>query len=300
MKYFLLILLILYSAVPAQAAKPGEQAIAWATLQRDNAMGAVVSAQSRVDAAETDLRISRNVEADIRMSKDTEAMAIANEALRTSEQGVAEAKALLKRAKDWLAREEKKLAALKESVAEYGSDKSFVVPIIGEVRRSMYGGNTHVDPLLPLRVGERIDVGANSSARVFVAGGDAEVALSQNSSFTVTRDNVNESFEAVLSRGFGRIRAKLKHYAEKKFEVRTPNGTASIRGTDFSLWSSEDKMRIEVFEGIVWTHLPNSDTGVEIHSGEGCDILKNGGIQSVKPLDNTPRENPWSDNVSDH
>ncbi|HLD23567.1 MAG TPA: FecR family protein [Sulfuricurvum sp.] len=297
MKIYLFIFLVLVFIPSAQAAKPGEQAILWVSAQRDSAMGAVIAAQKRVDAAETDMRISRSVETDIRMSKDVEAMAVAREAVAISEQGLLEANALLKQAKSWLQREENRLASLQESVAKYGSDKALVIPIGSDVRRSMNGISMNADPSIPLRVGERVEVGSQSRARVFVAGGDAEVALSQNSSFTVTSDDTGESFEAILSDGFAQVRAKLKNYFGKKFEVRTPAAVCAVRGTDFSLMSTAEGTRIEVFEGVVWAHLPNSDKGIEIHAGEGCNILKKGEIQSVKPLENLPRENPWSDNV---
>lgn len=297
MKFYLFIFLFLLFIPSAQAAKPGEQAIMWMSAQRDSAMGAVVAAQKRVDAAETDLKISRNVETDIRMSKDAEAMAVAREAVAISEQGLLEANTLLKRAKSWLQREENRLASLQESVAKYGNEKALVIPIGGDVRRTMNGVSMQADPSIPLQVGERVEVGSQSRARVFVAGGDAEVALSQNSSFTVTRDDTGESFEAILSDGFAQVRAKLKNYFGKKFEVRTPAAVCAVRGTDFSLMSNADGTRVEVFEGVVWAHLPNGDKGVEIHAGEGCDILKNGGIQLVKPLENPARANPWSDNV---
>lgn len=283
----------------AYGASPGERAVAWAESQRDAARGSVVVARKRVDAAESDLNMSRNVERDISKSKDTAALAVVREAITVSEQGIVEAKALLKRALDLLSRQEKTLAAAKDFVAKNGSDANLVIPTRGEVRRVLPGRGSYPtdDIAAPLRVGERVEVGPGSSARMFIAGGQAEVALSQNSSFTVTRDDAGGDFEALLSEGIGRIRVKLEPF-KHKFEVRTPYFVMSIQGTDFSFSASSSGGRIEVFSGVVVVQPVGSERSVEVHAGEGCDVLKDGGIQPVKPLTNQSLPNPWSDHVT--
>lgn len=282
----------------AYGASPGDRAVAWAESQRDAALGSVVVARKRVDDAESDLNMSRNIERDISKSKDTAALAVVREAITVSEQGVVEAKALLKRALDLLSRQEKTLAAAKIFIAKNGNDATLVIPTKGEVRRVMPGKGSYPtdDIAAPLRVGERVEVGPGSSARMFIAGGQAEVALSQNSSFTVTRDDAGGDFEALLSEGIGRIRVKLEPF-KHKFEVRTPSFAMAVRGTDFSFSASSSGGRIEVFSGVVLVQAAGSDQAVEVHAGEGCEVLKNGGMQPVRPLDNRPRENPWSDDV---
>jgi ferric-dicitrate binding protein FerR (iron transport regulator) len=281
----------------AYGASPGERALAWSESQRDAALGAVLVARKRVEAAESDLTVSRNVERDISDGKDAAALAVAREAVTVSEQGLTEAQNLLRRATAHLSRQEKTLAAVRKSVADNGSNRALVVPMNGEVRRNMRGAYIDADPSTPLRPGERVEVGPNASARLFVAGGDAEVALSQNSSFTVTRDGADGSFEALLSNGAGRLRAVIKKHFNK-FEVRTPTAVTSVRGTDFSLLASPSMTRIEVFKGIVQVRATEGTQTVEVHAGEGCEVLKDGGIQPVQPLDDQPRDNPWSTDVS--
>lgn len=281
----------------AYGASPGERALAWAESQRDAALGAVLAARKRVEAAESDLRISRNTERDIQNSKDAAALAVIREAVTVSKQGVAEAQDLLKRASAHLSKQEKTLAAVRKSVTDNGGNRALVIPMNGEVRRNMRGVYTDADPSTPLRPGETVEVGPNASARLFVAGGDAEVALSQNSSFTVTKDGADGSFEALLSNGAGRLRAVIKKYS-RKFEVRTPAAVTSVRGTDFSLLASPTLTRIEVFKGIVQVRTVEGTHTVEVHAGEGCEVLKDGGIQPVHPLDDRPRANPWSSDVS--
>ena len=281
----------------AYGASPGERAVAWAESQRDATLGAVVAARKRVNVAESNLTRSRNIERDISTSKDAAALAVVREAITVSEQDLVDAKALLKRALDLLSRQDKTLAAAKKFIAENGSDATLVIPTKGEVRRVLPGKGSFLtdDIAAPLRVGERVEVGPGSSARMFIAGGQAEVALSQNSSFTVTRDDAGGDFEALLSEGIGRIRAKLLEPFRHRFEVRTPLFAVSVRGTDFSFSASSSGGRIEVFSGVVVVQPVGSERSFEVHAGEGCDVLKDGGIQPVRPLDNRPRENPWSE-----
>ncbi len=292
MKWFLIAFLCFGYTQAALALNPGEQAIKWATAERNSALGAVAAAEKRVESAESDLRISRSVEQDVRTSKDPDAMAVAREAVAISVQGVKEANTLLNRARALLSKQENTLVSIRTSVSEYGGHGAMVIPINGEVRRSLLGAVTASDTVLPLRVGERVDVGANSAAKLFVARGDAEVDLHENSSFTVTQDDTGESFEAMLTQGFARVHAKLKHFLGKKFEVRTPTAILAVRGTDFSVKSLSDASRVEVYEGTVWVRLPKSESSVEVHAGEGCEILKDGGIQPVKML-----KRPWSQNA---
>lgn len=279
------------------AAGPGERALVWSEAQRDAALGAVLVARKRVEDAESDLTASRNTERDIRDSKDAAALSIVREAVTVSEQGLAEAQDLLKRAQAHLSRQEKTLAAVRTSAAANGNNRALLIPMNGEVRRNIRGIYSDADPSTPLRPGERVEVGPNSSARLFVAGGNAEVALSQNSSFTVTRDDADGSFEAILSSGFGRLRAVTQNYF-KRFEVRTPASVVAVRGTDFSLLASPTLTRVEVFKGIVQVRTAEGTQTVEVPAGEGCEVSKDRGIQAVHPLDDRPRDNPWSADVS--
>ncbi|MCX7192100.1 MAG: FecR family protein [Proteobacteria bacterium] len=293
---FTVLLVIAQSACGASA---GERALAWAQSQRDAALGSVMVARHRLETAESDLAVSRNVERDISTSKDAAALSVAHEAVTVSEQGLQEAKVLLKRATAFLSRQESTVSAVKNFIAENNSHKALFIPVDGRVRRVSASGVTYTgdDLPAPLRAGDRIEVGPGSSARLFVAGGNAEIALSQNSSMTLERNEADDSFEALLTEGFGRIRARTKNYF-KKFEVRTPSAVTSVRGTDFSVKASPAGTRVEVFESIVYVSPINGSEGVEVHAGEGCDVLKEGGIQPVKQLDTQPRKSPWSENVT--
>jgi hypothetical protein len=112
MRSIVFIFVFLATLQSAYGASPGERALAWSESQRDAALGAVLAARKRVEAAESDLRISRNTERDIQDSKDAAALAVIREAVTVSEQGVVEAQTLLKRAMQHLSKQEETLAVV--------------------------------------------------------------------------------------------------------------------------------------------------------------------------------------------
>jgi len=94
----------------------------------------------------------------------------------------------------------------------------------------------------------------------------------------------------LLARGFGRLRVALLKYSNK-FEVRTPSIAIAVRGTDFSILASPTLTRIEVFKGVVQVRALEGTQTVEVHAGESCEALKDGGIQPVPCAGrSTPRE----------
>lgn len=289
-------LLLFVLVEPAFASSAGERALGWAEAQRDAALGAVANAERRLSAAESDLAVSRGVERDISASKDAAALAVAKQAVSVSEQGVGDARNLLRRARALLAHWQDTIASINKFNKSHHDHDALVVPVEGQVRYvTGAGAFTSADILSPPRPGERIEVGPGGSARVFASVGDAEIALAQNSSLTITRDIAGDSFEALLGQGYARIRVMMKKYSNK-FEVRTPTVAIAVRGTDFSVQSSASGSRVEVFESAVYVSpLQQGGVGVEVHAGEGCDILNAGGIQPAKPLPPRPRNDFWSD-----
>ena len=284
----------------AWGASAGERALVWAESQRDVMLGAVMVARHRLETAESDLAVSRNVERDISSSKDKAAQSIAREAVFVSEQGVTEAKTLLKRASAFLSQQENTIAEVKKFIAENNNKKALVIPVEGKFRIASSGGIAFDSKEIigSLKKGDRIEVGPGSSARVFTSGGNAEIALSENSKLTLNHNQADDSFEGLLNEGFAQIRVALRGKYAHKFEVRTPSAALAVRGTEFSVRASPSKTRIEVFESTVYVSPVQGGEGVEVHAGEGCDVLKDGGIQPVKPLDNQPRPNPWSNHVT--
>jgi hypothetical protein len=293
---FILLFVLIPSALSASA---GERALVWAESQRDAALGAVMVARHRLEIAESDLSVSRNVERDISSSKDKAALSIAHEAVSVSEQGVIEAQSLLKRAATFLSRQEKTIAEVKKFITENNDNKALVIPVEGTFRIAQPGRSPFENKEIigSLRKGDRIEVGSNSSAHVFVSGGNDEIALSQNTSLTLSRNQADDSFEGLLNEGFIQVKAAIQGKYAHKFEVRTPTVVVAVRGTAFSVQVSPAKTRVEVFESTVYLSSIQGGAGVEVHAGEGCDVLKEGSIQPVTALDGPPRSSPWSDHA---
>lgn len=288
--------ILLFISQTAFGASAGERALAWAEAQRNAALGSVMVARHRLEIAESDLSVSRNVERDISSSKDAAALSIAREAVTVSEQGVNEARTLLKRATTHLSRQENTLAEVKKLIAQDNGNRALVVPVEGSIRIASRSGAAFDSKEITgsLRKGDRIEVGPGSNARVFVSGGDAEIALSQNSSLTLNRDQADDSFEGLINEGFAKIKVAIRGKYAHKFEVRTPSVAIAVRGTEFSVQVSPEKTCVEVFESTVYISPVQGGEGVEVHAGEGCDVLKDGSIQPPKPL----RPNARSDHVN--
>jgi len=284
-----LFLLILSAWVEISAAEAGTRAIEWALAERDAAREAVSSAEKRVDAAQNDLRIARGMQNDPQILKDPDAAAVAREAATVSQQGLREAEVLLERSRALLRHNERLLVSVREAVSSTKGATSVLIPLSGEVRRSYNGIASVRDTSAPLRAGERVDVGAGGSAKLFIAGGEGEVDLGENSSFSISHEGVG-GFEALLSEGFAHVRAKLKKYFGKKFEVRTPAAVCAVRGTEFTLRHHPHGSRIEVLEGTVSVRSSLKDDEAEVHEGEGCDILSTLGVQTVKKLNDAEQQ----------
>lgn len=289
----IVILLVMQNS--AYAASAGDRALAWAEAQRDAALGNVAVARNRVDAAESDLKISRNVEADIRNSKDKAALSVAQEAVAVSEQSVREARTLLQKASQFLAMQDRTLTSVRNTVANFGNNRAILIPGQGDVRIAYKGGRFNPDTAEPLSAGTRIEVGKGGSAHLFVAGGDAEIALSQNTSFTMTLDDAEGGFEATLDRGFGRIRSLIHTKFAQKFEVRTPSAVTSVRGTDFSVAVLPDGSRVEVFKGVVNVQPMHGGDPVDVSAGHGDEVMNGGGTRLYQIPLRQMRENPWND-----
>lgn len=278
-----LFLLLLAAWVEIFAAEAGTRAIEWAQAEINAARESVSSAEKRVEAAQSDLRIAKEMQNDTQILKDPDAAAVAREAVTVSLQGLREAEILLERSKALVRHKERLLASVRETVSSAKDAKGILIPLGGEVRRTLNGAASVSDTCTPLRAGERVDVGSGASAKLFIGRGDGEIDLGENSSFSISSEG-EEGLEAMLSQGFAHVRAKLKHYFGRKFEVRTPAAVCAVRGTEFTLRHHLHGSRLEVLEGTVTVRSSLKDEWVEVHGGEWCEILTPEGIQPVKKL----------------
>ena len=103
---------------------------------------------------------------------------------------------------------------------------------------------------------------------------------------TVT--SIPESYEQFIKRW----QAKMK----KKFEIRRGAGTCSIRGTEFLVYSKEDKStEIIVLEGSIEMKSTNGSNTILINAGEKGIIKDEGNLLEPTKIDITKLDRWWED-----
>jgi len=169
----------------AQAADALDRAIAHAESQQTQALGAVAAAERAVAQAQADLRVVRGVEADARRARDQAAIRVAAEAVQQVQALEAENLRNLRLARSVLDMRVKTLASLRSWTSADRRPRALLVAESGQVRHITPGGYEPPD-LPPLRAGDTVKTGPDGRARLFVSGGDGEVALGANSSYTLS------------------------------------------------------------------------------------------------------------------
>jgi hypothetical protein len=247
---------------------------------------AVKGAQERMRGAEQTLEQVRAVEADVRNSRDSAAIAIAREAVAEAEHGVREARRLLDRANAFLAQREKQLLDTRVLVSRQkfvGGVRGTVFALDGEVKIFDKDGNAVTDSVRPLQVGDRVVTGKDGSARLILAGGDADALLEPGSAMTITEDSLDAGFLGDLEMGWVKVRAKLVRYFHR-FEVRIPVAVCAVRGTEFSVNTLPEGVRVSVTEGVVLVTPNDPDARpVELRPGEEREWTRSGGWGPVRP-----------------
>lgn len=277
----------------AQAADALDRAIAHAESQQTQALGAVAAAERAVAQAQADLRVVRGVEADARRARDQAAIRVAAEAVQQVQALEAENLRNLRLARSVLDMRVKTLASLRSWTSADRRPRALLVAESGQVRHITPGGYEPPD-LPPLRAGDTVKTGPDGRARLFVSGGDGEVALGANSSYTLSKDDAAGSFEAQLEEGAMRLRVLIKNKVGKKFEVRTPSAVTSVRGTDFSLARTPAGDRVQVYSGEVAVTPAAGGAEVLLKAGEQLSVPVQGPWPAPQPLPADAADLPWS------
>lgn len=290
---FPLVLLMLgLAGGAAQAADALDRAIAHAESRQTQALGAVAAAESAVAQAQADLRVVRGVEADARRARDPAAIRVATEAVQQVQALEAENLRNLRLARSVLDMRVKTLASLRSWTRADRRPRALMVAENGQVRHITPGGYEPPD-LPPLRAGDTVKTGPDGRARLFLSGGDGEVALGANSSYTLSKDDAAGNFEAQLEAGMMRLRAQIKNKA-KKFEVRTPSAAMSVRGTDYSASVSAAGTVVKVYSGEVAVTPAAGGAEVLLKAGEQLSVPVQGPWPAPQPLPADAADLPWS------
>lgn len=288
----LLLLTLGLAGGAAQAADALDRAIAYAESQQTQALGAVAAAERAVAEAQADLRVVRGVEADARRARDPAAIRVATEAAQQVQALEGENLRNLRLARSVLDIRVKTLANLRSWTSADRRPRALMVADSGQVRHITPGGYEPPD-LPPLRAGDTVKTGPDGRARLFLSGGDGEVALGANSSYTLSKDDAAGNFEAQLEAGMMRLRALIKNKA-KKFEVRTPSAAMSVRGTDYSASVSAAGTVVKVYSGEVAVTPAAGGAEVLLKAGEQLSVPVQGPWPAPQPLPADAADLPWS------
>jgi len=296
MKTFLrapaLLLMLCLAFGVAHAADALDRAIAHAETLQTGALGAVAAAERAVTDAQADLRVTRGIEADARRARDQAAISVAGEAVQQAQALERETQRNLGLARSLLSTRGKTLDDLRGWARADRRPRAVMVVESGEVRHHTPGGYMPKD-LAPVRAGERIETGPDGRARLFVSGGDAEVALGSNSSYTVTQDDAAGNFVAQLETGLMRLRGLVKAKVGKRFDVRTPAAVTSVRGTDFSIARTAAGDVVQVYSGVVAVTPPAGGAEVLLKAGEQLSVPVQGSWPAAQRFNAAAAELPW-------
>lgn len=290
MKHSLRVLLMCWGlalglAPHAQAADALDRAIHYAESRQVQALGAVAAAERALAEAQADLRVNRGIEAEARRSRDPAAIAVAGEAVQQAQALERETERNLAKARSVLALRNQSLENLRSWTRADRRPGAVMVTESGEVRHRTPGGYEPQD-VPALRAGERIETGPGARARLFLSGGDAEVVVGPDSSYTVTRDDATGTFVAELESGLMRLRAYVHNTMAKKFEVRTPSFAMAVRGTDFSAARTPAGDRVQVYSGVVAVTPAAGGEEVLVRAGQFLQVPPKGpwpAPQAVQP-----------------
>ncbi len=149
--------------------------------------------------------------------------------------------------------------------------------------------------------GQNISAGAQikTSRRSSVEGvtiQNHKIKIDENSIVAVDEASKNAN---VFSMMVGKIRSWVKRLRPiDKYHVRTPVSVISVRGTDFSVSVDEaNKVRVEVYEGIVAAREEMTGIEIEIPEGHSTTIIENTPPSAPEKLDIEKTEIPETERI---
>jgi len=294
LRAFPVLLLCLFTGA-ADAEDALDRAIIHAESLQTQALGAVAAAERAMADAQADLRVVRGIEVEARRAHDQAAITVAGEAAQQAQALERETQRNLTLARNLVAARSKMLEDLRGWTHANRRPVALLLMESGEVHRHTRNGSSVPQDFAPLRAGERIETGPDARAHLFVSGGDAEVSLGGNSSYTVTQDDTSGDFSAQLEAGMMRMRVLARNKWGKRFEVRTPSAVTSVRGTDYSLTRTSDGDVIKVYSGVVAVSPPaNGGEEVLVKSREQLNVPMQGTWPAPQPFTTDMGDQPWS------
>lgn len=139
--------------------------------------------------------------------------------------------------------------------------------------------------------GDIVETGRDSLA-ILELEGRGTLKLREDTSIVL--DNLGDQMSVSLS--IGGLFSRIRRLAGREYNVRTPNVSAAVRGTEFFVAygktvEEEPDVWLCVNEGAVEVALENSGESVLVNQGEGINILSSNRITD-------PQYFPWTENLN--
>ncbi len=169
--------------------------------------------------------------------------------------------------------------------------------IVGDVKVDTTGMDQNI---IEAQVGDelgknaKIITGFDSSVELVLRSGSV-IKISENSEFIInelTQDQNGNSKKSLFSLVKGKVRAVVAKLTgdDESFEITTPNGVASVRGTDFGVTAgNNNNSDIIVLNGAVEV-TTGSGSPVMVASGKMVSIIQ-GGVSSVVDIPESVKKN---------
>jgi hypothetical protein len=148
-----------------------------------------------------------------------------------------------------------------------------------------------------ISVGQTIQTGDDSRAKLNLTPENTIVRVGPNSSFTLSKiDNENGEPKTTLELLFGKVFILLKGGS---LEVQTPSGVASVRGSLLSVQYNPEtnKVRASCLEGFCSLENENGDE-VDLVEGESVFVDEDGLLSGVTEIDQDEIEE-WLEEISE-
>ncbi|MFA5164422.1 MAG: FecR family protein [Candidatus Omnitrophota bacterium] len=174
-----------------------------------------------------------------------------------------------------------------EGYSQAGEMKAVIIKLAGNVRIKSKDSKTWHDAKLneTVRTGDSIETKANGKAEFKIENGNI-ITLQQNSNVTISRlsrDGKGE-YENLFESTGGKIRAQVeKLKGNSKFEVKTPNAVACVRGTVLFLNILPNLTNAYFEEGNGVLRSIISGTTQNVPMGTGSTVDGNGNISNPLP-----------------
>jgi hypothetical protein len=207
---------------------------------------------------------------------------------------------------------ERNLLSLKNILAKSSVDKysftSVALKYYGDVNILKQNGKQikiNESSVSLLEYGDIISTSPNSKVGLQFLEGRGNLILGENSKLKFNQTDstdIIEMFEGKVKFGIQKIEEFEKEYEKilkgyrKKFEIKQPSCALTIRGTEFTLETNEDKStEITVLEGAVEVKSADGEKIIIINTGEKGTVDKEGNISDPVKVDFSNFEIWWDD-----